>query len=403
MKRQPRLFILICLATTAFAVPAFAAETPAVVEVLLKNIERQTQIKPVFEKAESDSSGNVTITGLTLAPPATAEGSFNASVSEITLKNVSEGEAGLYTVGSAAFSGMKITSKGKDGTEFVAELPGGSADNWYLKDTGDTPSAADALRSSMTIAKKMTSGKITFSTQGQSVTSDGYEATWDGDPATGAGTFSSKLSNIVIPEGLIALIDRANTLKNLGYSGLTLEFSTNGTCTVKGDTMGIDMNVGIAGKDMAALKFAVKADQVPLAVYAELQKAQATGKEPDFTALMPQMQNVSLGGVSLRFEDASITQKMLPMIAVMSGMPDAAALVGNAGAMVQVSLMQLNVPEFTAQAVAAVNSFLQAPKSFTLAVKPAAPVTVQQLMTLDAGKDPAGAIKTLGLTVTAND
>jgi len=83
-------------------------------------------------------------------------------------------------------------------------------------------------------------------------------------------------------------------------------------------------------------------------------------------------------------------------------MGDEAALVANAGAMAQVGLMQLNAPEFSAQAVAAINAFLKEPKSITVSLQPGSPVTVQQLMTLNPN-DPGAAIKLLGAAVSAND
>jgi hypothetical protein len=117
--------------------------------------------------------------------------------------------------------------------------------------------------------------------------------------------------------------------------------------------------------------------------------------------LMPQLMNVSLNGFALRFEDASITKKVLPIIAQMQGM-DEAAMVANAGAMMQLSLMQLRNQAFTDQVVAAVNTFLKDPKSFTVSFKPAAPVKVEQVMTLDPA-NPGAAVDVLGVAVTAND
>jgi hypothetical protein len=117
--------------------------------------------------------------------------------------------------------------------------------------------------------------------------------------------------------------------------------------------------------------------------------------------LMPQLMNVSLSGLQFRFEDASITKKVLPIIAKMQGM-DEAAMVANAGAMMQIGLMQLKNQAFTDQVVGAVNAFLKDPKSFTISLKPAAPVKVQQLMTLDPA-NPGAAVDVLGVSVTAND
>jgi hypothetical protein len=159
--------------------------------------------------------------------------------------------------------------------------------------------------------------------------------------------------------------------------------------------------INIASKDMAGLTFSYGASDIPIAVMAEMQAAQKSGRPPDFNMLMPQLMNVSLSGFTVRFEDASITKKVLPIIAQMQGM-DQAAMVANAGAMMQLSLMQLRNQAFTDQVVAAVNSFLKDPKSFTVSFKPAAPVKVEQVMALDPA-NPGAAVDVLGVAVTAND
>ncbi len=399
MFKPSKRLLLLCFVTTALSAPAYAGDNPAIVDLLLKNIERQTQIKPTFESAEEDSDGNVTISKMMFKP---AAGDTVMTVEEVSLEDVSDPEDGMTTIGSATFSGIKIESKSADGKSVTVEMPEGSVEEWYVKDAGDAPAPLDAVRASMTIAKKMSSGKVSITSDGQTVTSDGYEATWDGDPATGSGTWDAKVNSVVIPAALVALADPSGTMKNLGYGDLTFSMTGGGKTTIDADNMGMDFNFTLAGKDMAAIKVAMNAEKIPLAVYAELQKAQANGKEPDMQAFMPQIQGISFGGFSLRFEDASITPKLLPMIAAMSGMGTQEQLVANAGAMAQVGLMQLNNPEFTNQVVGAINTFMKEPKSFTITLKPAAPVTVQQLSTMNPS-DPGAAIKTLGVSVTAND
>jgi hypothetical protein len=85
----------------------------------------------------------------------------------------------------------------------------------------------------------------------------------------------------------------------------------------------------------------------------------------------------------------------------MQGM-DEATFIANAGAMAQLGLAELKNPEFTQKAVAAISSFLNDPKSLTISAKPAAPVTVMQMMSLDPA-NPGAAIQQLGITVEANN
>ena len=77
-------------------------------------------------------------------------------------------------------------------------------------------------------------------------------------------------------------------------------------------------------------------------------------------------------------------------------------MVANAGAMLQLGLAELKNPAFTQKAVEAVNAYLKDPRSLTILAKPAQPVSVMQLMSLDPA-NPGAAIDQLGVTISAND
>ncbi len=395
-------FVYLLLSTSFLVVPAQAQDVPPAVEAILKAWEQQAKVKPTYDSLDVDGSGNVTITNLTSSMQAGGQdGGIKITIGEMAFRDISDAGGGLYEIGSAKFSAMKMDFTGPDGKAVTIDMPEGSAEGWYVKVLGDNPAPADVMRSSMSIARKMSSGKITANVMGQTITSDGYVSTWDGDPATGAGTFSTKIGNVVIPEAAIAAIDPTGSLKQIGYTDLTFDMEAGGTVTMDGDNVGIDFSFAYVGRDMGAMKVSIAASDIPLAVYGELQKSQKTGKEPDFMALMPQLQNISLGHFSFRFEDDSLTKRLLPMAAAMQGM-DEATLVANAGAMLQMGLMALRNQAFTDQVVGAVNAFLKDPKSITIALKPAAPIKVQQMMTLNPS-DPGAAINLLGVSVTAND
>jgi hypothetical protein len=196
-------------------------------------------------------------------------------------------------------------------------------------------------------------------------------------------------------------MDPSRQLKALGYSDLTLSATGEGEMTVNDANFGMSGTFGLSGKDIAGFTVSYGASDIPIAVMTELQASRQKGRPPDFNMLMPQLMNVSFSGLQIRFEDASITKKLLPMIAKMQGM-DEAAMVANAGAMMQIGLMHLKNQAFTDQVLGAVNAFLKDPKSLTVSLKPAAPVKVQQLMMLNPA-DPGAAIDVLGVSVTAND
>jgi hypothetical protein len=125
------------------------------------------------------------------------------------------------------------------------------------------------------------------------------------------------------------------------------------------------------------------------------------GRDPDPAAMMQAADGMSFNGFSLRFEDASLTKRLMAFAAKMQNM-DEQTLIANAAAMMQLGMSQLQDPDFTAKTMGAITAFLKEPKSLTFAVKPPAPITVQSVMTLNPA-DPGAAIKLFGVSVTAND
>ncbi len=402
MKTTLRSALFLLLATSALTLPTRAEDVPPVVTAIFKNWETQLKVTPTYDKIETGADGSVTITNL--VANAVTQGAVDGAkvtIGEVSLKTVAVEKDGLINVGAATFKDTKIEFTGTDGKVALIALPEAKAEDWYIGVAGDNPTPAQAFRSGMGIAKKITSGKITFTGNGQTISTDGYQSSWDGDPATGAGKITMSLADVVIPEAVLSTIDPSGQMKALGYNELAFSASGDGEMTVTGDKFGMSANIGFVGKDVAGLKVSYAADGIPMTVMAEMQAAQKAGRPPEFAALMPQLMNVSLSNFVIRFEDASITKKVLPLIAKMQGM-DEATLVSNAGAIMQLGLMQLKSQAFTDQVVGAVNAYLKDPKSITISMKPAQPVPVQSLMTLNPA-DPAAAITMLGVSVTAND
>ena len=402
MHYSHKTFMILCLAGTvlAFSAPAWADDAPPAIQALLDNIARQTAVEPTYDSLKNDG-GAVTITNLSLAKASAGdEPSLNFKIAEAVFSDIAEESDGLYQIGSAKFSTMTADVAGKDFAVKVI-VPEAVTEGWYVTEIGDDATPEEVARAGMNVARKMQIGKMTVEAKGQTFTVDSYRSSWDGDPETGAGTFDSKVTNIAIPEQAVAMLDQSGMLKQLGYASLSFDLSGNGKTEIENGNMAISFNGALSGRDMGAFKVGIAAADVPVAMFGELQKAQKEGKQPDFNALMPRMQNVSISSLSLRFEDASLTRKILPMIAAMQGM-DEKTLIASAGPMLQLGLMQLQDQAFAQQAAAAVNAFLSDPKSITIALTPAAPVKVSEIMTLNPAA-PGEAITKLGVSVKAND
>ena len=105
MRYSHKMFIILCLSSTAFALPGAAQDVPPAVKAMLDSIERQTQAKPTYDSITTNGDGSVTITKLELNKPAQGNGpSVTRRIDETVLSNISDAGGGIYEIGSATFS-----------------------------------------------------------------------------------------------------------------------------------------------------------------------------------------------------------------------------------------------------------------------------------------------------------
>ncbi|MFO0991942.1 MAG: hypothetical protein U1E67_08435 [Hyphomicrobiales bacterium] len=391
------------LAVFSFATFAEAADEPPVVQAIFRTWEQQFQAKPTFQKLDTDGAGNITIDGLTAkiaSQDPSQPGTLTIDIGKMQLAGVADQGGGIFEIASTKYDNLVVTFSAPDGTTFTVKMPESSVDGWYVTTLGPSPTPKEIMRASMNVARHMNSGKITVEASGQTFTVDGYDSTWDGDPATGAGKFDVKISNIMIPAQAIASIDPTGELKKLGYNDLSFNAGGTGNLAVTGDTLGFDADIYLEGRDAGTLRTTFAAANVPIAVYAEFANPGAK-KEPDFNKLMPQLMGVTVSKLQFRFEDGSLTKRLLPILAKQQNM-DETGFVASAGAMLQITLAQLKNQPFTDSVVSAVTNFLKEPKSITLSMQPPQPIAVQQLMSMNPA-DPGAAITSLGVKVMAND
>jgi hypothetical protein len=117
-------------------------------------------------------------------------------------------------------------------------------------------------------------------------------------------------------------------------------------------------------------------------------------------AMMGLMQQLTLNSVSLRFDDASLTGKLLDFASKQMGQPKD-AIINQYKGMVPMMAAQLQDPEFITMISNAANAYLDNPKSIEIKVAPSAPVPFAQIMATGMAQ-PQALIKTLGVQVLAN-
>src|SRR5690606_34056364 len=112
-------------------------------------------------------------------------------------------------------------------------------------------------------------------------------------------------------------------------------------------------------------------------------------------------QQLTFHEAEIAFTDDSLTNKVLEFVAQSQGM-SASDIKNQAKAELPFALAQLNNPDFTSAATKAVSAFLDDPQVLRVTAAPAEPVPFALIMA-EGMSTPQGLIKTLGVSVTANE
>ena len=118
-------------------------------------------------------------------------------------------------------------------------------------------------------------------------------------------------------------------------------------------------------------------------------------------SMMGLIQQLTFNSASIRFDDATITKRVLDYIGSQQG-TTGDQLAQSLKGMVPLMMAQLNVPELQNQVSSAVNTYLDAPKSLTISAEPANPVPFPMIIGAAMGA-PNTVPGVLGVKVTAND
>lgn len=137
----------------------------------------------------------------------------------------------------------------------------------------------------------------------------------------------------------------------------------------------------------------------------DVQTKMAEGEGQDQSAqgmaMLGLMQQLTLNGAALRFDDDTLTDKVLAFLAAQQGVKPA-DIANQAKAILPFAMAQLNNPELTAAVSAAVNKFLDDPQSLEIRVAPASPLPFA-MVAAGAMTAPQALPQQLGLTINANE
>jgi hypothetical protein len=383
--------VFVLIAAVGLTATARAAEEPPVVRALLDSTAITAAERPTYASLDVAADGTITLTDfITTFGAADSDPDITMSyeVGKLVLSGVSEIAAGLFEVESAEWSSIEVTVGG----ESTVAVPLMTAGSLFVQQPGKEPSAIDRLRASNVLAREFAMPEALALVDGQAVVIEDLSGTWDGDPMTGSGTSQFSARRIHVPGGVFGEGD--NPLAMAGYDELELSVSGATTTTYSADAVGFDLAMTVNGRDVGSLILELGSDGIPLALFA------AVDTETDPDALLPFAEGVSLTRARIRFEDDSLTGRILSLLAEAEG-TDVESFVAGGTEGLDTSLAEFLGPELARQVSDALTAYLNDPRSITFALSPAQPVDFAEVMA--AMQNPVGMIDLLRPSISAND
>ncbi len=388
--------------TVIFAGSAYALDGNDVAKRLQARFEEQGT-KIAFGKVETDGT-TVTLRDTKVTVPNSEIGEL--PVGDIVLKDVAEDGKGAYTAETATFQDF---SKTDDKTKI--DVKGIEIGKIYL--------AADNEED--VIAKMM--AYQTFKVDSLVVAEDGQEMANIKDISAKSSAYT-KGSPMTYEFGVKSIdldIEKMeevrkkseaetgettpNPMLDLGYKQLKMAITSTGSWEPeKGDLVMDKMEFDVAdlGKFDTTLKLGGYDTKFIKAIQEANKKLADSGENNDAAtmAMLGLMQQLSIGGISFRYDDASLTPKLLEYYGKQQGI-SSEDMVNQIKGIAPLMVGYLGHADFAIQATTALNTYLDDPKSLTIAAKPEAPVSFA-LIAATATADPKKIIDLLAVKLTAN-
>ncbi|MBY4628435.1 YdgA family protein [Rhizobium croatiense] len=338
----------------------------------------------------------VTLKNVTLKPT----GGESLPIGEVTLSGVEEDEDGGYYIEEAAFPDINKTGDGVTVTAQELTLGGISVPATPGGDTLDTMMLYETAH--IGPLKVVKDGAEVFSVlqSDMNVTLREDESGFDFD-----GAFKSMKADLTKTDDPKS----KDAIEKLALQHVQGDITMKGAWELGPGTIDVSeiafdftnigkLNLGfkISGYTMPFVKTMQDAMKESEANPNKEQAQQALG-----LAMLGLMQQLSFEGAQVRFEDASITKRALDYAGAQQNI-SGKQMADSLKAMTPIMLAQLNIPELQNAVSAAVNTFLDDPKSLTVKAAPEKPVPFPTIVGAAMGA-PNTLPQVLGVKVSAND
>lgn len=351
----------------------------------------------------SISSSNVTADGSTVTlegAQMTATGSeAPIKLGTITMEGVEEDGDGGYTVETVSFEDINVTEAETTVTAKDLSISGVSIPGKVVPGTLE----------SLLMYESASTGPVSVAAKGKEVFSmSGMEANVTRMDDDAGLEFDATMSDLKADLTSVEDPKTKEALDKIGLHTLDGKVSMSGSWELASGKLAVD-EYAFDFKDVGRLNLSLAFSGYTLDFLKNMQEALKTAEaNPNKEeanaamgmAMMGLVQQLTFDKASISFEDASITKKLLDYAGSEQGVTGdqmAQSLKG----LVPIMIAQLNMPDLQNQISAAVNTYLDDPKSLTISAEPKEPVPFPMIMGAAMGA-PQTIPQVLGVTVTAN-
>lgn len=318
----------------------------------------------------------------------------------VTLEGVEETRGGGYTIETVSFQDIDVTEKETTVSAKDIALNGVSIPGTVVPGTLD----------SLMMYESATAGPVSVTAKGKEVFSmSGMEANLTRMDADAGLGFDATLSDLKADLTTVEDPKAKDALAKLGIQTLEGKVDMSGSWELASGKLAVD-EYAFDFKDVGRLNIALEFSGYTLDFLKGIQEAvkvaEANPNKEEANAamgmsMMGLVQQLTFNSASISFEDASITKKLLDYAGSEQGVTGD-QLAQSLKGLVPIMIAQLNMPDLQNQISAAVNTYLDDPKSLTISAEPKEPVPFPMIMGAAMGA-PQTIPQVLGVTVTAND
>ncbi|MGB3814870.1 MAG: hypothetical protein WA950_16770 [Shinella sp.] len=351
----------------------------------------------------SISSTNVGVDGSTVTlegAELTATGSdAPVKLGTITMDGVEEDGDGGYTIETVSFEDINVTEKETTVTAEDLAITGVSIPGEVVAGTLE----------SLMMYESASSGPVSVSANGKEVFSmSGMEANMTRMDDDAGLEFNATMSDLKADLTSVEDPKAKETLDKLALHSLEGKVSMSGSWELASGKLTVD-EYAFDFKDIGRLNLSLAFSGYTLDFLKSMQEtlkaAESNPNKEEANAamgmsMMGLVQQLTFNNASISFEDASITKKLLDYAGGEQGVTGdqmAQSLKG----LVPLMIAQLNMPDLQNQISAAVNTYLDDPKSIRISAEPKEPVPFPMIMGAAMGA-PQTIPQVLGVSVTAN-